>query len=107
MRRAQVVLKAKFTGVAIPFRGRLYGEYWNANDRHEPVDADDLTCRGIGPLAAVRKDDGRVGWLKVGAVEQARRINPPGSSSLRLTLAPKPRAIYTFGVQARERWGLV
>ncbi len=71
------------------------------------MDANDLTCGNIDPLAAVRKYDGCVGWLKVGAVEQARRINPPGSSPSRLTLAPKPGAIYTYGVQARERWGLV
>ena len=31
--------------------------------------------------------------------------DPPGSNPPRLTIA-RPRAIYTFGVQARERWGL-
>lgn len=30
--------------------------------------------------------------------------DPAGHSSL--TLAPKPRAVYTFGVRAREVWGL-
>jgi hypothetical protein len=32
--------------------------------------------------------------------------DPPGSSPLPLRLAPKPGAIYTYGVRAREEWGL-
>lgn len=31
---------------------------------------------------------------------------PAGSRPPRLPLAPKPGAVYTYGVQARERWGL-
>jgi hypothetical protein len=32
--------------------------------------------------------------------------DPPAGSRPRLALAPKPGAIYTFGVRAREVWGL-
>ena len=53
-----------------------------------------------------RRGHARRATAKSGAPPGGGDDPPAGSSPPRLTLAPRPGARFTFGVEARERWGL-